>query len=113
MQRMRYAGCVVALGLDVDVALRLAATGPPRPLLADAARLAAVRAPLYRRAHAVVETTGKTLGEVARDVAEVERAHRTDRGDPIVALGERTYSIVIADAMPVVPAGAVAITDHN
>jgi shikimate kinase/3-dehydroquinate synthase len=113
LERMRAAGCVIALGVDVDVALRRAAHGPARPLLADAARLAAVRAPIYRRAHAVVETTGKTLGEVARDVAHVERIHRANRGDPIVALGDRTYAVVIADELPAVAPGAIAITDHN
>src|SRR5258706_12275233 len=68
LERMRAAGCVVALGVDVDVALQRAKSGPARPLLADAARLHAKRAPIYRRAHAVVDTTAKTLGEVAREV---------------------------------------------
>jgi shikimate kinase/3-dehydroquinate synthase len=113
MDRMRAAGCVVALNVDVDVAIKRAAGGPSRPLLADAGRLAAQRAPIYRRAHAVVETSGRTLGEVARDVAHVESAHRRFGGDPIVALGDRTYAIVIADGAPTTPAGAVVITDEN
>jgi shikimate kinase/3-dehydroquinate synthase len=113
MDRMRAAGCVVALNVDVDVAIKRSAGGPARPLLADAGRLAAKRAPIYRRAHAMVETTGRTLGDVARDVAHVERVHRSFRGDPIVALGERTYAVVFADGFPTAPKGAIVVTDDN
>ena len=112
LAHMRKAGCVVALNVDVDVAIERAAGGPNRPLLANAGELAKKRAPIYRRAHAVVDTNGKTLGEVARDVAHVERVHRTAHGDPIVALGERTYPVVIrADLFPTID-GPV-ITDEN
>src|SRR4051812_46459993 len=58
VDRMRAAGLVIALGVDVAVAQARAANGPPRPLLAAADRLAIERAPSYRRAHSVVETTG-------------------------------------------------------
>src|SRR5690242_1371563 len=64
LAHMRKAGCVVALNVDVDVAIQRAAGGPTRPLLANAGELAKKRAPIYRRAHAVVDTNGKTLGEV-------------------------------------------------
>src|SRR5690349_1615050 len=53
LARMRAAGLVVALDVTVAEARRRAAGGGPRPLLADADRLAARRAPAYRRAHAM------------------------------------------------------------
>ena len=71
LARMRAAGLVVALNVDLDEAARRARGGPPRPLLASAATLAAKRAPVYRRAHAVVETTGKTIDEVVTAVRAV------------------------------------------
>ncbi|HLL23126.1 MAG TPA: shikimate kinase, partial [Kofleriaceae bacterium] len=40
LERMRSAGLVVALGVDVEEAKRRARGGPPRPLLADAERIA-------------------------------------------------------------------------
>ncbi|HUJ58507.1 MAG TPA: shikimate kinase, partial [Kofleriaceae bacterium] len=44
LERMRAAGCVVALDVDLAEAERRAAGGPARPLLANAARLAAALA---------------------------------------------------------------------
>ena len=111
MDRMRAAGCVVALGVDVDTAVARASHGPARPLLANAKALAATRAPLYRRAHAVVDTTDKPIEQVAREVADVERVHAAHGGDTIVALGERSYPIVIGDAFPEI--SGVVITDDN
>lgn len=100
LDRMRAAGCVVALGVDVGEAERRARGGPARPLLADARRLAAARAPSYRRAHAVVDTTARPIGEV---VAFVDHAERVWRELParhreaatIVALGDRSYPVVV------------------
>jgi shikimate kinase/3-dehydroquinate synthase len=115
LARMRAAGCVVALGVDVDEALRRAANGPSRPLLANAEVLARQRAPIYRRAHAVVETTGRSLAEVTGDVQRVERAWRPDAA-AIVALGARSYAITVNDRwqLPVTTATRVAvITDRN
>ena len=123
LARMRAAGLVIALGVDVAEAQARAAGGPPRPLLADAAALAGRRAPVYRRAHAVVDTTGKTLDEVVRDVSCVERVwDRTRLVDPtlgptILALGERSYPVIVGDGAPpaaLMPVGRVAvITDRN
>ncbi len=113
LERMRAAGCVVALGVDLAEAERRAAGGPPRPLLATPG-LAAARAPVYRRAHAVVETTGRTVAEVVAQVAAVERAWRPDA--TIVALGERSYPITIGafDPAAVGKASRIAIvTDEN
>ncbi|HEU0037574.1 MAG TPA: bifunctional shikimate kinase/3-dehydroquinate synthase [Kofleriaceae bacterium] len=103
LERMRGAGLVVALGVDVDEAQRRAAGGPTRPLLASADRLARVRAPIYRRAHAVVDTMGKSIADVVDAVAAVERAWRTlpatYRGATLLALGDRTYPVTVADAL--------------
>jgi shikimate kinase/3-dehydroquinate synthase len=123
LARMRRAGLVVALGVDVDEAQRRATDGPPRPLLADAARLAATRAPVYRRAHAVVDTMGRTIAEVAAAVSGVERVWRrlplAHRHATLVALGDRTYPVSVTDTLDrelVRDHGAtrvVVITDHN
>lgn len=126
LARMRGAGLVVALGVDVDEAQRRAAGGPPRPLLADAAELAHRRAPVYRRAHAVVDTTGKTIDEVVAGVRAVERAWQRlpagDRATTVVALGDRSYPITVADtaidgelveALLGQPTKIALITDHH
>ena len=60
---MRAAGFVVALGVDVAEAARArrAAAAAAGLLLARRGELAAhARAPIYRRAHAVVDTTGRS-----------------------------------------------------
>ncbi|MCX5741916.1 MAG: 3-dehydroquinate synthase, partial [Proteobacteria bacterium] len=90
---------VVALGVDVDEAERRAtrAGEPVRPLLASAPQLAVARAPIYRRAHAVVETTGRTIVEVATSVRHVERVWGSGAPSPaaIVALDERAYPVTV------------------
>lgn len=101
LARMKTAGLVVALGVDVADAQARAAGGSPRPLLANAGVLAGKRAPIYRRAHAVVDTTGKPIGDVVREVAHVERAWErlpfAYRDATLVALGERTYPVIVHD----------------
>jgi len=119
LARMREAGLVIALGVDVAEAQARAAGGPPRPLLANAEALAARRAPVYRRAHSVVDTTGKSLDEVVREVLHVERVWtQTKLLDPtILALGARSYPVIVGDGPPpaaLMPGGRVAvITDRN
>lgn len=101
LARMKKAGLVVALGVDVGDAQTRAAGGPPRPLLANAGMLATKRAPVYRRAHAVVDTTGKPIADVVAQVAHVERAWErlpfAYRDATLVALGDRTYPVVVHD----------------
>jgi shikimate kinase/3-dehydroquinate synthase len=119
LARMRAAGLVVALGVDLVEAQARATGGPPRPLLANAVELAARRAPIYRRAHAVVDTTGKSIADVAREVLDVERVwERTKLLEPtILALGARSYPVIVADGQPppaLLPGGGVAVvTDRN
>ena len=127
MDRMRAAGLVVALGVDVETARARAAHGPPRPLLAAADELAAKRAPVYRRAHTVVDTTQRSLLHVAEAVHDVEEAfyrlpfayrqHAT-----LLALDERTYPVVVheravaGELLRTYLDGAtrvVVVTDHN
>jgi shikimate kinase/3-dehydroquinate synthase len=104
LARMRAAGLVVALAVDVDEAERRAAAelrarGASRPLLASARALSAARAPVYRRAHAVVDTTGRSVAEVSDAVRAVERAWRgaPHRDATVVALGERSYPICVTE----------------
>jgi len=101
---MKAAGCVIALGVDLDDARTRAAAAGPRPLLARGEALHAARAPIYRRAHAVVDTTARSIAEV---VAEVRAAERTWEALPphhrgaatIVALGARSYPIVVTERL--------------
>lgn len=101
LARMRAAGCVVALGIDLDEAHERAAGGPKRPLLASAGELARKRAPIYRRAHAVIDTTGLSVAAVAEHVEHVEWAwHRlplSRRDSTLLGLGPRTYPISVYD----------------
>jgi shikimate kinase/3-dehydroquinate synthase len=107
LARMRAAGLVVALGVDVAEAERRAAAelaarpAAARPLLASAGELATRRAPIYRRAHAVVDTTGRSIAEVAEAVRAVERTWRAapHRDVTVVALGERSYPISVGDRL--------------
>jgi len=105
LSRMRAAGLVVALGVDVAeaearaAAERAARPAAQRPLLGSASELWARRAPVYRRAHAVVDTTGRSVAEVAEAVCAVERAWRRSPqpGVALVALGERSYPISVTE----------------
>jgi shikimate kinase/3-dehydroquinate synthase len=110
--RMRAAGLVVALGVDVDEARRRGTNGTPRPLLANAEQLAIERAPVYRRAHAVVDTMGKSIPEVVADVRHVERVWRAlpvgcrdyttsaqIHRPTLVALGARSYAVTVGDTL--------------
>ena len=108
LERMRAVGLVVALGVDVAEAERRAAGDggiAARPLLARAGMLAAQRAPVYRRAHAVVDTTGRALPDVVAQVRAVERVWSalpaSERGATVLALGDRSYPITVGDGLPV------------
>ena len=105
LARMRAAGCVVTLGVDVAVARARASGGPNRPLLANAEALAAKRAPIYRQAHAVVDTTNRAIEDVIDDVVAVERAwHRLppgQRDSTILPLGDRSYPIAVTEKIDV------------
>jgi shikimate kinase / 3-dehydroquinate synthase len=104
LRRMRASGLVVALGVDVREATARAAGGPPRPLLGDPARVAALaasRAQFYRRAHAMIETTGRSLDEVVAELEAVEHAWRrlpqSRRDATLLALGDRSYPVAVYD----------------
>jgi shikimate kinase len=74
---------VVCLEASAEqIAARVARARDRRPLLAGSDPLGAIRAlqaaraPLYALAHRVVQTDGRTLGEVASEVIEVLHEHR-------------------------------------
>ena len=103
MERMLEAGLVVALDVPLDVALGRAGAPAARPLLQrgpdEIAALHARRQPVYRRAHAVVGTEGRSAREVAAQVVAVA-GRAAPLGDllpdsALVALGPRTYPIAI------------------
>ncbi|HEX3762546.1 MAG TPA: 3-dehydroquinate synthase [Kofleriaceae bacterium] len=114
LTRMRAAGLVVALGVDASdaearaAAERAARPGAERPLLGAARELWIRRAPVYRRAHAVVDTTGRTVAEVAEAVCAVERAWRRSpqSGVTLVALGDRSYPISAGERIDAAMLGA-------
>ena len=125
LDRMRAAGLVVALGVDVGEARRRAGDATSRPLLANADQLAVERAPVYRRAHAVVDTMGKSIAAVVDDVKHVERVWRSlpgsDRDVTIVALGDRSYAVHVGRQLDMdlvmsqlgSPTKLLVITDKN
>ncbi len=104
LARMRQAGCVIALGVDVEEARARSGGGQGRPLFANAEELHAKRATIYRRAHSVVDTTHKSISDVASEVEIVEGiwrslAARYRSSTTIVALGRRSYPVVVADSL--------------
>jgi shikimate kinase/3-dehydroquinate synthase len=125
LARMRAAGCVVSLGVDVETARARASGGATRPLLAQAEVLAAKRAPIYRRAHAVVDTTNRAIDDVIDDVMAVERAWQRlpneQRDATILPHGDRSSPIAVTERIDVdlvrtyVPSATkiVAITDDQ
>jgi 3-dehydroquinate synthase len=90
---------VAALGVDVGEAQARAAGGPERPLLADAEALARKRAQHYRRAHVMVETSGRVVDTVVEDVLAAEHAWErlpfAHRDATLLALGARSYPVVV------------------
>jgi shikimate kinase/3-dehydroquinate synthase len=129
LRRMRAAGFAAALNVELRAVHARAASGPVRPLLADAGAAAALwrkRAQHYRRAHVVVETTSRTVDAVISDVLAAEHAWErlpaARRDATMLALGERSYPVVVhagavdADLVRTYTEGAsrvVAVTDHN
>jgi shikimate kinase/3-dehydroquinate synthase len=121
LAKMRQAGCVIALGVDVSEAHARSGGGAGRPLFAKADVLHAQRAPVYRRAHAVVDTTCKPIAQVTDEVRAVERVWtavppRHRNSTTIVALGDRSYPIVVTPTLdPSLVSGTrfEVITDHN
>ncbi len=125
LARMRGAGFVVTLAVELEAALARAAAGGPRPLLAQPRSaieaLFASRANAYRRAHAVVVTDDRAPAAVAADVvALVRRAEALPGAAAWVSLGERSYPIVVDDVAPaaalaphVRPGRAALVADAN
>ncbi len=123
LARMRKAGCVIALGVEVDAARARAGDGTVRPLLEQPVeqirQLAAKRAPIYRRAHAVVDTNGKAIDQVVALVREAEQAYLVAPGETttVVALGERSYPVTVGEGFAAVrlgsPSKVAILTDAN
>ena len=103
MTRMLAAGLVVALELDLEACFERVGEGgtAKRPLLARAADRMQQRAAIYRRAHAVVDTSARSIDEVVAAVRHVEAAWLRlpfgHRDATLLALDERTYPIVVYD----------------
>jgi shikimate kinase/3-dehydroquinate synthase len=111
--QMRVAGMVIALAVDLDVALTRAARGGVRPLLerprSDLDRLFQERHRSYCRAHAVIVTDDRSAEAVAADVVRVvTRTRAIGRAVPWVVLGERSYPIVVGAEISSALAGQVA-----
>lgn len=101
LEIMRAAGVVVALAVDLDTALARA-RGGARPLLdrprAELEALFRQRQRSYRRAHVVIATDDRAPAHVASEVVRVvERTRDLGRATPWVALGDRSYPIVVGD----------------
>ena len=101
---MRGRGLVVSLSVSLDTAYQRIGDPSTRPLLArpreEIAELHRDRLAIYRQAHAVVATDGKTPDEVAGEFAELT-ARAALLGDllpdsVLVALGARTCPIAVS-----------------
>jgi 3-dehydroquinate synthase len=126
---MRDAGLVVALTASLEESRRRAAGSGPRPLLErpDVDELLRRRTGAYRAAHAAVATDDASAAMVAARVeAVVEAAARLGghlRDATLVALGERTYPIVMLDDdfdagmvvrhLPRATTKVALVTDHH
>ena len=104
LAKMKTAGFVVALGVEVADARARSSGGAGRPLFAKAEDLHAKRATMYRRAHGVVDTTNKSIAAVVSEVRCAEAVWRTvpfrhRSSTTIVALGLRSYPIVVTESL--------------
>ena len=122
VDRMRAAGTVIALDVDVATAQKRAAGGGERPLLANGAALAKARAPFYRRAHAMIATDDKTIAYVVDEVTAAEKTAKQWPSATVLSLGARSYAIPVEasvfDPLTLAPAIGLAtkvaiITDTN
>ncbi len=125
LARMRAAGLVIALAVDLDVALPRVAASGPRPLLArsaaEQAALHAARTVVYRRAHATVVTDERSPAAVAAAITGLVRASDAlGHPTPWVVLDQRSYPLLIDDRPFVtgltgaLGAGRIAlVTDDN
>jgi shikimate kinase/3-dehydroquinate synthase len=125
LARMRAAGLVVALAVDLDVALGRVAASGPRPLLDrprdEQAALHAAREVVYRRAHAAIPTDDRSPAEVAAAIVRlVHGAEALGRPTPWVVLADRSYPILVDDrpfadglAGAVGPGRTALVTDAN
>ncbi len=125
LARMRAAGLVVALAVDLDTALGRAASSGSRPLLGrprdELAAMYRERARAYRRAHAVVVTDDRSAADVAGEVVRLVRgADALGTATPWVSLGARSYPIVVSDqpleaalARHVTPGKGALVADAN
>jgi shikimate kinase/3-dehydroquinate synthase len=116
LERMKAAGVVIALHVEAPEAVRRASGGPARPMLANADELAVRRAPVYRRAHGVVDTTQRTIEDVAARVRHIER-FADDIDYVLLELGERSYAVLILEGAHIAHVSRTSkiavITDRN
>lgn len=122
LSHMRAAGPVVALLASLDEVLaRVDASVSTRPLLTGgrdrAERLFGDRQAVYRQADVLVETGGRSPGEVSGEAA---RRAALRLGDVRVALAERAYPITLGPLAGVVdladellPGRVAVVTDEN
>jgi len=103
VDRMRARGLVIALDVELDEARERAThDASARPLLDDrAGERYRDRAPFYRRAHAVIRTSGKAPPAIADEVCHVEAVYQRAPSHvaALLALGDRTYPVVVAETV--------------
>ncbi len=106
LQRMRASGLVVALAAPLDEILERAGDPATRPLLRSPREELEARyrdrVPIYRRAHVAVETSGRSVKEVARLVVRAfERARDLDdgalAGSALVSVEDAVYPVVVEE----------------
>lgn len=103
LETMRRSGLVIALEASLDELGRRVDQGEGRPLWSDPAEVEALmarRAPIYRRAHAVLQTDGRGISEVGRAAVEVAvRAAGIDAdllgGATFVCLERGPYPVLV------------------
>jgi shikimate kinase/3-dehydroquinate synthase len=102
LRNLQRSGTIIYLAASVEAIKERVGSGKGRPVLSGSgaeheniAKLLEKRKPFYAKADRVVETTGRSINDIVREIREIVSCDRTNSQKVTVQLGERSYPIFI------------------
>ncbi len=102
LKNFQVSGTIIYLAASVEAISERVGSGKGRPVLSGAgadinsiAELLEKRKPFYAKADRVVDTTGRSINDIVREIREIVSCDRTNSQEVTVPLGERSYPIFI------------------